>query len=184
MATTRKYKNRKYKMKIQHGCSSKKYLAQNGGSNFLPEFSNKVLAPVPPALVGPTWSPTSIGSNHYALNKYDHQVKYNFEKEGNQINLSVNPWGKMWGGNRKNKNKKNNKSLKNNKNQKNKTLQKGGSFIDKIIPSDLLNIGRYASWNAGSLYNGYYGYNPPVNQLPWSQPLLLKTIPIPFSKHI
>ena len=169
MATTKKHKRRqmskKRKMRIQYGCSKRKRsLAQKGGSSFLQEFSNVKLPPVPPALVGPSWTPTSIGSNHYALNKYDNQVDRNSIQERSQINLSVNPWGKMWGGKRK-KRRKGRRSLK----------QKGGAWIDKIMPADLLNIGRYASYNAGNIYNGYYGYNPTVNPMPWQQPALLKS---------
>lgn len=156
--------SKKYRMKVQHGCASN----QHGGSNFLAEFSNKVLPPVPPALVGPAWSPTSIGdSNHYAKNNYNSQVDYNPGQEGNQINLSVNPWGKMWGGGRKSKNIRN---------KKRRTLQNGGTFIDKIMPSDILNIGRSASWNTGSIYNSYYGVKPPMNPSVLVQPALLKTI--------
>lgn len=169
MATTKKHKRRqmskKHKMRIQYGCSKRKRpLAQKGGSSFLQEFSNVKLPPVPPALVGPSWSPTSIGSNHYALNKYDNQVDRNPIQERSQINLSVNPWGKMWGGKRK-KRGKGRRSMK----------QKGGSIVNKIMPADLLNIGRYASYNAGNIYNGYYGYNPTVNPMPWQQPALLKS---------
>jgi hypothetical protein len=173
MVATRKHKRRQmskkhkksYKMRIQYGCSKRKRpLAQKGGSSFLQEFSNVKLPPVPPALVGPAWSPTNIGSNHYALNKYDNQVDRNPIQERSQINLSVNPWGKMWGGRRR-KGGKGRRSLK----------QKGGSIINKLMPSDLLNVGRYASWNAGNIYNGYNGYNPTVNPMPWQQPALLKT---------
>jgi len=170
MATTKKHKRRqmskKRKMRIQYGCSKRKRpLAQKGGSSFLQEFSNVKLPPVPPALVGPAWSPTNMGSNHYALNKYDNQVDRNPIQERSQINLSVNPWGKMWGG-KKRKVGKCRRSMK----------QKGGAWIDKIMPSDLLNVGRYASYNAGNIYNGYYGYNPTVNPMPWQQPALLKSV--------
>ncbi len=152
-------------MRIQYGCSKRKRpLAQKGGSSFLQEFSNVKLPPVPPALVGPAWSPTNIGSNHYALNKYNAQIDYNPTQERSQINLSINPWGKMWGGKRK----KGGKSMR-------KGNQKGGAWIDKIMPSDLLNVGRYASYNAGNIYNGYYGYAPTVNPMPWQQPALLKS---------
>ena len=164
---SRKHK-KSYKMRIQHGCASN----QKGGSSFLAEFSNKILPPVPPALVGPAWSPTSIGnSNYYEKNNYNSQVDYNPGQERNQINLSVNPWGKMWKGGQKSKNIKN---------KKRRTLQKGGTFIDKIMPSDILNIGRAASWNAGSTYNSYYGIKPPMNPSPLVQPSLLKTMPYPF----
>jgi hypothetical protein len=44
------------------------------------------------------------------------------------------------------------------------------------MPSDLLNVGRYASWNAGNIYNGYNGYNPTVNPMPSQQSALLKPI--------
>jgi hypothetical protein len=172
MVATRKHKRRqmskKYKMRIQYGCSKRKRpLAQKGGSSFLQEFSNVKLPPVPPALIGPAWSPTNMGSNHYALNKYNAQVDYNPVQERSQINLSVNPWGKMWGGKRRKRGKgrKSRRSLK----------QKGGNIINKIVPADLLNVGRYASWNAGNIYNGYNGYNPTVNPMPWQQPALLKT---------
>lgn len=173
MVATRKHKRRQmskkhkksYKMRIQYGCSKRKRpLAQKGGSSFLQEFSNVKLPPVPPALIGPDWSPTNMGSNHYALNKYNAQVDYNPVQERSQINLSVNPWGKMWGG-KKRKGSKSRRSMK----------QKGGSIINKLMPSDLLNVGRYASWNAGNIYNGYNGYNPTVNPMPWQQPALLKT---------
>ena len=43
----------------------------------------------------------NLYSNHYALNKYDNQVDRNPIQERSQINLSVNPWGKMWGGKKK-----------------------------------------------------------------------------------
>ena len=182
MATTRKYKkskmsrkNKKSKSKIQYGCSNttKRYLAQKGGSSFLPEFSNKVLPPVPPPLVGLPWTPTSIGnSNYYAKNGYNAQVDYNPSQERNQIKLSVNPWGKMWGGKRKHR-----------KHNKSKTKRyKGGTIFNKIMPSDILNIGRTTSWNVGNLYNGYNGYQQTVSPLPWVQPSLLKPISIP--KHI
>jgi hypothetical protein len=162
----RKYK-KSYKMRIQYGCSKKnRSLAQKGGSSFLKEFSSQVLPPVPPALVGPAWSPTNMGSNHYALNKYDNQVDRNPIQERSQINLSVNPWGKMWGG-KKRKGGKGRRSMR-------KGKQKGGSIINKLMPSDLLNVGRYASSNAGNIYNGYNGYAPSVSPLPWNQPNLLK----------
>ena len=176
MVATRKHKRRQmskkhkksYKMRIQYGCSKRKRpLAQKGGSSFLQEFSNVKLPPVPPALIGPAWSPTNMGSNHYALNKYNAQVDYNPVQERSQINLSVNPWGKMWGG----KKRKGGKGSKSRRSMK----QKGGSIINKLMPSDLLNVGRYASWNAGNIYNGYNGYNPTVNPMPWQQPALLKT---------
>ena len=152
MAKTKKYKSRKHKsrkqkMKIQYGCSTHS-LGQKGGSSFLREFSNKILPPVPPALNGPDWSPTSIGSNHYAKNNYNSQVDYNPGQERNQINLSVNPWGKMWGGKKKGRIRKTKKTRRTRR-------QNGGSIIDKIMPSELLNIGRIASWNAGNVYNGY-----------------------------
>ena len=175
MVATRKNKRRQvskkhkksYKMRIQYGCSKRNSsLAQKGGSSFLQEFSNVKLPPVPPALVGPTWSPTSIGSNHYALNKYDNQIDRNPIQERSQINLSINPWGKMWGG-RKRKGGKGSKSRRSMK-------QKGGNIVNKIVPSDILNVGRYASTNAGNIYNGYYGYKPVASPMPWNQPALLK----------
>ena len=173
MATTRKHKrkqmSKKHKMRIQYGCSKRKrFLAQKGGSSFLQEFSNVKLPPVPPALIGPDWTPTNMGSNHYGFNKYNTQIDYNTIQERSQINLSVNPWGKMWGGKKK-KGRKSKRSMRTNK-----SLQKGGSIINKLMPSDLLNVGRYASWNAGNIYNGYNGYKPTVNPMPWQQPALLK----------
>ena len=175
MVVTRKHKRRqiskKNKIRIQYGCSKRKrHLAQKGGSSFLQEFSNKVLPPVPPALVGPNWSSTNMGSNHYALNKYDNQVDRNPIQERSQINLSVNPWGKMWGG----KKKKGRRSMR--KRSMRKGMQKGGNIVNKIVPTDLLNIGRYASNNAGNIYNGYYGYKPVVSPMPWQQPSLLKPV--------
>ena len=169
MATTRKHKrkqmSKKHKMRIQYGCSKRKrFLAQKGGSSFLQEFSNVKLPPVPPALIGPDWTPTNMGSNHYGFNKYNTQIDYNPIQERSQINLSVNPWGKMWGGKKK-KGRKSKRSMRTNK-----SLQKGGSIINKLMPSDLLNVGRYASWNAGNIYNGYNGYKPTVNPMPWQQP--------------
>ena len=167
------------KVIFQHGCAStRKYnsLAKNrrqrqnrrqlGGSHFLHEFSNKVLPPVPNALVGPSWSPTSIGSNHYAKNNYNAQLDYNPKQEGNQIQLSGKTWGKMWGGKRK---------QKINQTKKLGNKLKGGNMLNQLIPSDLINVGRYASWNANNLYNGYNGYASTVNPLPWNQPALLKT---------
>jgi hypothetical protein len=128
---------------------------------------------VPPALVGPDWSSTNMGSNHYALNKYNAQVDYNPIQERSQINLSVNPWGKMWGG-KKRKVGKCRRSMR-------KGKQKGGSIINKLMPSDLLNVSRYASSNAGNIYNGYNGYAPSVSPLPWNQPNLLKPYIAPVS---
>ena len=178
MVVTRKHKRRqiskKNKIRIQYGCSKRKrHLAQKGGSSFLQEFSNKVLPPVPPALVGPNWSSTNMGSNHYALNKYDNQVDRNPIQERNQINLSVNPWGKMWGGKRR-KGKSKSRSRSRSRRSMRKGMQKGGAWIDKMMPTDLLNVGRYASSNAGNIYNGYNGYAPTVSPLPWNQPNLLK----------
>jgi len=178
MVVTRKYKRNKMsrknkknsKIRIQYGCSKRKRsLAQKGGSSFLQEFSNVKLPPVPPALIGPAWSPTNTGSNHYALNKYDNQVDRNPIQERSQINVSVNPWGKMWGGKRRQggKGRKGRNGIKS-------MTQKGGAWIDKIMPSDLLNVSRYASSNAGNIYNGYYGYPTTVSPLPWNQPNLLK----------
>ena len=177
MVKTKKYKSRKHnsnqKMKIQYGCSAN--LGQNGGSSFLREFSNKILPPVPPALVGPNWSPTSIGSNHYAKNNYNSQVDYNPGQERNQINLSVNPWGKMWGG-KKTRRGTRRRTRGTRRGTRRKTRrQNGGSIIDKIMPSELLNIGRTASWNAGNVYNGYNGYKPSVSPMPWTQPALLQS---------
>ena len=178
MVVTRKYKRNKMsrknkknsKMRIQYGCSKRKRsLAQKGGSSFLQEFSNVKLPPVPPALIGPAWSPTNTGSNHYALNKYDNQVDRNPIQERSQINVSVNPWGKMWGGKRRK-----GKSKSRSRRSMRKGMQKGGAWIDKMMPTDLLNVGRYASSNAGNIYNGYNGYAPTVSPLPWNQPNLLK----------
>ena len=173
-------KSKKQRKFIQHGCAStrnKKSLArrrQHGGSHFLHEFSNKVLPPVPNALIGPGWSSTNIGSNHYPKNNYNAQVDYNPKQEGNQIHLYGKNWGKMWGGKRK-QNKKRNQTKKLGNNQG--TKQKGGNILNQLIPSDLLNVGRYASWNASNIYNGYTGYSPLVSPMPWNQPALLKTAP-------
>ena len=177
MVVTRKHKRRhiskKNKIRIQYGCSKRKrHLAQKGGSSFLQEFSNKVLPPVPPALVGPNWSSTNMGSNHYALNKYDNQVDRNPIQERSQINLSVNPWGKMWGG-KKRKGGKRKGSMRKGIGRIS-LKQKGGNIVNKIVPSDILNVGRYASTNAGNIYNGYYGYKPVASPMPWNQPALLK----------
>ena len=181
MVVTRKYKRNKMsrknkknsKMRIQYGCSKRKRsLAQKGGSSFLQEFSNVKLPPVPPALIGPAWSPTNTGSNHYALNKYDNQVDRNPIQERSQINLSVNPWGKMWGG-KKRKGGKRKGSMRKGIGRIS-LKQKGGNIVNKIVPSDILNVGRYASTNAGNIYNGYYGYKPVASPMPWNQPALLK----------
>ena len=181
MVATRKNKRRQvskkhkksYKMRIQYGCSKRNSsLAQKGGSSFVQEFSNVKLPPVPPALIGPAWSPTNMGSNHYALNKYNAQVDYNPVQERSQINLSVNPWGKMWGG-KKRKGGKGRRSMRKGIGRIS-LKQKGGNIVNKIVPSDILNVGRYASTNAGNIYNGYYGYKPVASPMPWNQPALLK----------
>ena len=177
MAATRKHKrkqmSKKHKNRIQYGCSKRKRpLAQKGGFSFLQEFSNVKLPPVPPALIGPAWSSTNMGSNHYALNKYDNQVDRNPIQERSQINLSVNPWGKMWGG-KKRKGGKGRRSMRKGIGRIS-LKQKGGNIVNKIVPSDILNVGRYASTNAGNIYNGYYGYKPVASPMPWNQPALLK----------
>ena len=51
--------------------------------------------------------------------------------------------------------------------RKNRKLR-GGSLVN-FVPSDFLNLSNYTAYNAGSLYNGYYGYAQPVNPMPWAQ---------------
>ncbi len=51
--------------------------------------------------------------------------------------------------------------------RKNRKL-KGGSLVN-FVPSDFLNMSNYGAYNAGGLYNGYFGYAQPVNPLPWAQ---------------
>ena len=81
------------------------------------------------------------GANHYGLNSYKNQLLSGMTSERNQITLK--------GGRRS-------------------RHMKGGL---NLIPNDVLNLARYGSYNSGSLYNGYLGYKPPVNPLPWSQKL-------------
>ena len=57
----------------------------------------------------------------------------------------------MWGGKRRK-----GKSKSRSRRSMRKGMQKGGAWIDKMMPSDLLNVGRYASSNAGNIYNGYF----------------------------
>jgi hypothetical protein len=47
---------------------------------------------------------------------------------------------------------------------KHKKMRGGG-----LIPQDLLNLGRSASYNVGSIYNALGGYHAPVNPLPYAQ---------------
>jgi hypothetical protein len=97
---------------------------------------------IPAPLVGPAWP--GAGSNHYALNTYNNQLLSGMASERNQITLK--------GGRRR----------------RSRQHMRGGL---NLIPNDVLNLARYGSYNSGSFYNGYLGYKPPVNPLPWSQKL-------------
>ena len=106
-------------------------------------FFSKIPAP----LVGPAWP--AAGANHYALNSYKNQLLSGMASERNQITLKG---GRGRGRRRRSR------------------RLRGGSILN-LIPNDVLNLARYGSYNSGSLYNGYLGYKPPVNPLPWSQKL-------------
>ena len=101
---------------------------------------------IPAPLVGPAWP--AAGANHYGLNSYKNQLLSGMTSERNQITLK----GGRGRGRRRSRSRH----------------MKGGI---SLIPNDVLNLARYGSYNSGSFYNGYLGYKPPVNPLPWSQKL-------------
>jgi len=43
-----------------------------------------------------------------------------------------------------------------------------------LLPSDLVNVGRYIPYSMNSAYNAIMGYSPPVNPYPTVQPLMHK----------
>ena len=148
----------KYSRKIQVGCSSLK------GGRGMSEFSPMTLPKVPNALIGPPWSAAATNSNHYAQNLYKNDIVTTMTNPGSQQNFDYRR-GKMWGGK-----KRSTKKLKRGGRRLKGGLKGGGGFIDKFIPSDVLNAGRYVQYNAQNTWNGYFGYPPAVNPLPWVQP--------------
>lgn len=48
---------------------------------------------------------------------------------------------------------------------------KGGD-ANNLISQDIVNLGRGAQYNMGSMYNSLNGYPQPVNPMPWNQPSL------------
>ena len=163
-----KTKGGKKRRKIQVGCAnkSKKNKYFKGGRG-MAEFSPMTLPKVPNALIGPPWLPSmpNLGnSNHYAHNLYKNDSVTTMKNPGSQQNFDYRR-GKMWGGK-----KRSTKKLKRGGRRLKGGLKGGGGFIDKFIPSDVLNAGRYVQYNAQNTWNGYFGYPPAVNPLPWVQP--------------
>jgi len=155
-------KRKKHTVKIQVGCSSKKKSFRGGKG--MAEFSPMTLPKVPNALIGPPWSPSAANSNHYAHNLYKTDIVTTMKNPGSQQNFDYR-WGKMWGG-KKSKGRKYGQSI--NKSRKYGKQMKGGA-INSFVPSDLLNAGRYLGYNVQNTWNGYFGYPPAVNPLPWVQ---------------
>jgi hypothetical protein len=147
--------------KIQVGCSKTKKIR---GGRGMAEFSPMTLPKVPNALIGPPWLPSApslANSNHFSQNMYNKDIVTTMQNPGSQLNYDSR-WGKMWGGKSK---KLKSRKLKGGK-------LKGGSIAGKIIPSDILNAGRYLGYNAQNTWNGYFGYPSAVNPLPWVQPYI------------
>jgi hypothetical protein len=147
--------------KIQVGCSKTKKFR---GGKGMAEFSPMTLPKVPNALIGPPWLPSApslANSNHFSQNMYNKDIVTTMQNPGSQLNYDSR-WGKMWGGKSK---KLKSRKLKGRK-------LKGGSIAGKIIPSDILNAGRYLGYNAQNTWNGYFGYPSAVNPLPWVQPYI------------
>ena len=157
-----KTKGGKKRRKIQVGCANKykknKYFK---GGRGMAEFSPMTLPKVPNALIGPPWLPSmpNLGnSNHYAHNLYKNDIVTTMKNPGSQQNFDYR-WGKMWGGRKGNTRKR-------------KQFKGGAGAINNFVPSDILNVGRYIGYNAQNTYNGYFGYPPVVNPLPWVQPTI------------
>ena len=162
MKTKRMKRGRKgTRRKIQVGCSKTKKIR---GGRGMAEFSPMTLPKVPNALIGPPWLPSApslANSNHFSQNMYNKDIVTTMQNPGSQLNYDSR-WGKMWGGKSK---KLKSRKLKGGK-------LKGGSIASKIIPSDILNAGRYLGYNAQNTWNGYFGYPSAVNPLPWVQPYI------------
>ena len=117
----------------------------SGGSFYKPA------SPIPGPFVGQAWSPSianwpgvnGIGgdSNYLANNLYNGPDAQTMMKLG---------------GSNKRKGKKGRK----------KSLKGGG-----IMPQDLVNLGRDASFNFKSAYNALNGYSAPINSLPYKDQL-------------
>jgi hypothetical protein len=118
----------------------------SGGSFYQPP------GPIPGPFVGQAWSPSVAGwpgvngiggdSNYLSNNLYDGPDAQTMMKLGGK---SMN----------KRMNKKRRKGLR------------GGG----LIPQDLVNLGRDASFNFKSAYNAINGYNAPINSLPYKDQL-------------
>ena len=114
--------------------------------------------PYPNGLVGNAWTSNSHSwpgvnripgdGNHFSLNKYNNDISRQMINVGSSPPFTV-------GGKRKNK------SIK---------KQKGG-VISNLISQDLINLGRQTQYSLGSAYNGLFGYNQPVNPMPWKDQL-------------
>ena len=167
MKTKRMKRGRKgTRRKIQVGCSKTKKIR---GGRGMAEFSPMTLPKVPNALIGPPWLPSApslANSNHFSQNMYNKDIVTTMQNPGSQLNYDSR-WGKMWGGKSK---KLKSRKLKGGKLKGGKL--KGGSIASKIIPSDILNAGRYLGYNAQNTWNGYFGYPSAVNPLPWVQPYI------------
>ena len=175
-------RNRSKKQKIYNmkGCSKSRRRSLKGGSsnNPIPAFSWKQMqqqggtcascglmspmsggsfyqpaGPIPGPFVGQAWSPSVAGwpgvngiggdSNYLANNLY---------KAGDPQTMM------KLGGSRMNKKR----------GKKGKSMNKRGGGL---MPQDLVNLGRDASFNFKSAYNALNGYNAPINSLPYKDQL-------------
>jgi hypothetical protein len=175
MARKSRSRNRTIKNKIwkQVGCSSAG-LGQKAG-----QYGGFKLPSLPDALIGKPWTVNHEG-NYYKLNNYKHDFVNRPILEGSQIRV-----GGLKGGSKiRKRNSRVRKSKKNrsriNRSRINrsrlKIKQTGGNSFYKLMPSDLLNVGRYATNNVGNFYNGTAGYSQAVSEMPWDQPFLKSSL--------
>ena len=107
--------------------------------------------PYPNGLAGAPWTPAASGwpgvdgidgnRNYLALNEYK------VDPQTAMIATGANPPFSVGGGKKSRK-------------------QKGGA-LSNFLSQDLINLGRQFQYGVGSVYNGFLGYNTPVNPMPW-----------------
>lgn len=144
-----------WKQMQQQGGSCASCNPMNGGSFYKPA------SPIPGPFVGQAWSPSvakwpgvnGIGgdSNYLANNLYKTDPQTMMKLGGKSMN-------KRRGRSRTRSRRMNNKKSMN---------KRGGG----LIPQDLVNLGRDASFNFKSAYNAINGYAAPINSLPYKDQL-------------
>ena len=122
-------------------------LAQNGGSFYKPA------SPIPGPFVGQAWSPSI--ANWPGVNGVGGDSNY----LANNLYNAGDPQTMMQLGGKRKCNRKS-------KNRRRKGLRGGG-----LLPQDLVNLGRDASFNFKSAYNALNGYAAPTNPLPYKDQL-------------